>query len=337
MSEVTPAEWRKHCFVSGLIILGLPAILSPLPLGAETMTAEQHVATANADGVAEGVSPTKAATAYSIRVIKQGPDRLKLKGVVASREDHRALLGLVKASCPSADVSDRVKIADGQKSDMKLGGVSFALKALSYLQTGTASIDADGILLSGEPDSGASYGEMKTLIASERPTGLIVRDDIAVPRTFSWSAEIGEGKIKLNGAVPDGLDKRELEAVVQRLFSGLEIVNNTYVAEGAPQSWLDAAVHSLKVLRLLDTGVVVVEDHSIQVDGHASDDTTLRKIDALADQYPAGFALQSTVSIPTVQASVLGLQLPAAATAYRRAFESTEEKADIDLQGGATK
>lgn len=328
MSEVTPAEWRKHCFAWGLAFLGLPALFSPLLLRAERVAAEQYsaMADANTAAIAGGAVAAKLPLTYSIRVIKQSPDRLKLRGTVATKEDHKALLGLVKANFPSADVSDRIKVADGPKTEMKLGGISFALKALTYLQAGAAKIDDQGVALSGDTESRAIYSELRSLIDSGKPTGLVVQDDVAIPQTaFSWRAEFGDGQVKLTGAVRDGADRKQLEATVQKLFSGLHIVDNTYSVEGTPESWVDAAMHSLEVLRLLNSGFVVLADHSISVEGHASNDEALKLIDKLADKYPAGFALESKVSIPPAQAGMFGL-IPYAAAVSLQAIQDSEPK-----------
>lgn len=306
MSGVTPAERRRYCFACGLAVLGITALASPLGLRVNGAFAEQSAAITGGSAAATAQPLT-----YTIRVIKQGTDKLKLKGLVATKDDHKAVLGLVKASFPAADVTDRIKIVENprpdlQKSDIKLGSISFALKALSYLQVGSARIDEETVSLSGSIENRADYNEIKALIDTGRPTGIAVTEDIVEPSAFAWRAEIGDGKVKLTGAVPDSSDKKELESTVQKLFSGLEIADLTYVADGAPESWLDAAMHSLKVLKLLNSGTIVLADHSVQLDGHAKDEATLRKIDDLADRYPVGFALESKVSVPTLRASMFG-------------------------------
>jgi hypothetical protein len=323
ISGVEPAK-RGFRFVTwGLAALGLTATLAaPLALRASNVLAEQvavaDVNTANA----AGATGEKAPAAYSIKVVKQGPDRLKLKGLVATEEDHKALLGLVKASFPSADVNDRIKISDQSKGDMKLGGISFALKALSYLQTGSAQIDEQGVVLSGGAETSTVYSEFKNFIASP-PTGVVLRSDQVTPpkSTFSLRAEVGDGRVKLTGAVPEGSEKKALEASVHKMFSGLEIVDHTSVAKAAPDSWLDAAMHSLRVLKLLDFGFVQLADHTIQLDGHTSDEGKLEKIDSLADDYPTGFALESKVSAPT-QASMLAFPQAVAAERPKTAYDA---------------
>ena len=153
----------------GTDFLGPAALFtSPPLLQGSGVWAEQRPAVNGANAAAVG-EPAKSQAAYRIQVIKQAGDKLKLRGLVASAEDHKALLGLVKASFPSADVYDRVKVddsskADSAKADMKLGSVSFALKALSYLQSGSAKIDEQSIALYGIAETRAVYTEVKNLI-----------------------------------------------------------------------------------------------------------------------------------------------------------------------------
>jgi BON domain-containing protein len=315
MSGVKPTERRRRFFAWGLILLGPAALFtSPSLFQGNGVWAEQRQIASDANSAAAG-DPAKAQAAYRIQVIKQAGDKLKLRGLVASAEDHKALLGLVKASFPSADVYDRVKVDDSSrsdtaKSDIKLGSVSFALKALSYLQSGSAKIDEQSIALYGNAETRAVYTEVKNLIDSSRPTGITVQENISKPASFAWSAEASDGKVRLAGAVPDAAAKKQIEAAVQRQFSDVELVDNTYIAEGVPENWLEAAIHSLKVLCLLNSGAVVVADHSIHLDGHASDEKALQRIDQLADKYPAGFALESKVSVPPTQASIFELGFP---------------------------
>jgi hypothetical protein len=316
ISGVEPAERRGYWVTWGLAALGLTAALAaPLALKADSVSAEQNGAKAEpvAAAVVAGAivaedTASKQQVAYSIKVIKRSSDRLKLKGKVLTRDDHKALIGLVKASFPSADVTDRIKISDAPQQDSKpsgVGGISFALKILKFLENGEVRIDERGVDLLGRTESNAAYAEVLGFIDAP-PTGVVVRQaQIKAPENaLSWRAEVGQGRVRLTGAVPDSDGKKKLEASVQKLFSGLEIVNDTYIAQGAPESWLNAAMHSLHVLRLLDTGFVQLADHTIRLDGHASDELKLGKIDILADQYPTGFSFQSKVSAPT-QASMM--------------------------------
>jgi hypothetical protein len=315
ISGVEPAE-RSLSFVTwGLAALGLTAILAALPALRADRAAAQQTSTAESD-----LGMVSKPIAFAVRISKNAADNLKIKGLLASDEDHKALMGLVKASYPSADVTDRVKISNGAKTDFKLGGISFALKALSFLDSGTASVDEHGVTLWGTPESASGYAEFKSFVATP-PTGIVIKDNqVSQPPTSpSWRAEVGQGKVRLTGTVADSSDKKELEATVQNLFSGLEIVDETAVVAGSSDSWMQAAIHSLQVLRLLDSGFVELGDHKIQLYGQASDESKLRKIDLLADSYPSGFSLDTRVSAPA-RASMIGF--PSASAAERSPMQT---------------
>jgi hypothetical protein len=329
ISGVEPAE-RSFSFVSwGLAALGLTAALAALPaLRADKVAAQQQMTIADT-GAASALPAT-----FTVKIVKLAADKLKLKGIVATEEDHKALMGLVKASFPSANVNDRIKIANDGKADIRLGGISFALKALSFLRDGSARIDEHGVALSGSAESAVAYGEFKTFVASP-PTGIIVKEDQVSqpPTSMSWRAEVGGGKVKLTGAVAGNADKKELEATVQSLFSGLQIVDETAVVAGTSDTWMDAAMHSLQVLRLLESGFVQLADHKIQLYGHTSDESKLQKIDSLADAYPTGFALDSRVSAP-MRASILGF--PSASAAERRPVVDTSSTVTVPSLASGT-
>lgn len=298
MSGDEPAKGRRRFFILlGSAALTLSALAAALAFKPERVLAQD---TAKPSVSMAGVSNAKAQNNCIVKITKQAPDKLKLKGIVATEDDHKALLGLVKASFPSADVKDRLKIANIADTQMKLGGFSFALKALSYLQAGSAKIDNEGIELTGSAETSAVYAEVKTFIETGVPSGVILKDvKIKSPTTsFVWRADFEDGRVIISGVVPNQSGRQELQNAVGKLFSGLEVADHTHVASGAPESWLEAAMHSLKVLRLLDSGFVQVSDQGIWLDGQAADDATLRHIDSLADKYPAGFSLQTKLSAP---------------------------------------
>ncbi|HET9394947.1 MAG TPA: hypothetical protein VFO36_02735, partial [Nitrospiraceae bacterium] len=193
MSGVMPAEPRRSFYAWGLAVLGATALIQPLALSASWVRAEQQTAKVEAPATTmEDRAESIAASSYNIRVIKQAEGKFKLRGEVACKEDHKAVLGLVKASYPSADVTDRIKVGVGKKADMKLGNISFALKALGYLQSGSsAKIDEQGIALTGQTESRAVYEEVQSLLEQGRPAGIVVQDEIIQPQTaFSWRAEL---------------------------------------------------------------------------------------------------------------------------------------------------
>lgn len=342
MSGDEPAKGRRRLIFLGLATVATTALAAFLAVKPDRVLADQKAGmTGIAAATVAGAPAVKTGENCSVRIIKQAPDKLKLRGLVATEEDHKALLGLIKASFPSADVKDRLRIADRPSGHMKLGGFSFALKALGYLQAGSARIDDQGVELAGDAETSAVYAEVKSFIEASVPTGVVLRNvQIKSPETsFVWRADLEDGRVIISGTVPNQSERKELQNAVGKLFSGLEVTDYTHVAAGAPESWLEAAIHSLKVLRLLDSGFVQVSDQSIRLDGQAADDATLRHIDSLADKYPTGFSLQTKLSAPEKQAGA-----DAAATtssfeaplAEMTAPQPAETIAAPALAGGAT-
>lgn len=241
------------------------------------------------------------ATQFMLRIYKE-TDRVKLKGQLPSEEDHKTVLGLVKANFPSTDLVDRLKIAEGTaKTNMRVGSVSFALKALSYLQTGTANVDGASISLEGEVSADAIREEVLQFIKTTSPTGVTLKNvHIGTPpKSFIWRADLQDNQVRIIGPVPDENGRQAIRERARMLFSGVEIIDQTRVAQGAPEGWTDAALHSLMVLQLLKSGYIQMTDQAIRVEGVATDEQNLVGVDVLADKFPSGFSLESHVDVPS--------------------------------------
>lgn len=235
----------------------------------------------------------------SFRIQKE-ESRIKLKGQTLTEEDHRILLGLVKAHFASTDVADRIKPrSDDSRTNINVGGVSFALKILALLDTGSAAIDQNSIILDGRAGTFARHAEVQKLIKSEKLNGIVVNTSIAPPsKSLYWRAKFSEGQLNINGVTSTESDRQALDDGARGMFQNVKIVNQTDIVEDMPESWADATLRSLQILRLLDSGVVEIEGQSIQLEGVVQDETTLRKIDELARQLPSDFALKSQINTP---------------------------------------
>lgn len=241
------------------------------------------------------------ATQFVLKIHKDG-DRVRLKGQLPSEEDYKTVLGLVKANFPSVDLVDRLKVVEGAgKTNMKVGSVSFALKALSYLKSGTANVDDTSISLTGDVTADAIREEALQFIKSTAPTGVTLKSVYIAtpPKSFVWRATLQDGQVRITGPMPDESGRGAMIGRAQMLFTGREIVDLTSVADGAPEGWTDAAMHSLMVLQLLKSGYIEMTDQAIRVDGTATDEQNLVGVDVLADKFPSGFSLESHVDAPS--------------------------------------
>jgi hypothetical protein len=235
----------------------------------------------------------------SFRIQKE-ENRIKLKGQTSTEEDHKILLGLVKANFASIYVADRIKPrSDDARTNINVGGVSFALKVLSLLDTGSASIDEKVIKLDGKAGTRALHAEVLEYIKSKQPNGITVKTSITPPsKSFYWRAKFSDGQLDIDGAITAESDRQALDNGAHELFQNVNVVNQTGIVEDLPENWADATLLSLQILRLLNSGVVEIADQSIQLEGLSPDEATLKKVEELTRQYPPGFALKSRISTP---------------------------------------
>lgn len=240
------------------------------------------------------------AVTYSLRISKNS-DRIKLKGSMSSEEDYKTLIGLIKASFPSADLTDRIKVRENvPDAEVQIGGLSFALKLLGYLERGQASVDNNGVAVEGSASTGVVLTEVQKLIDESSPTGVTLRNIRISPPAKVWAASISpDATLRISGVMPHEDGVNTIAAAARSMFSECEITDSTAVNDDVSASWMKAGLHALKMLRLLNRGSVEVTDQTIQLRGNAPSETALRSIESLAADFPSGFVLKSEVTAPT--------------------------------------
>jgi len=246
---------------------------------------------------------------YSVRIEKE-PDRIKLKGNVASEDDHKTLIGLVKANFPAVDLSDRITIEKkSEEGDVKLGGLSFALRLLGYVEEGHAAVDNNGLKLSGSADTAVVLTKVNQLIKKDKPTGVPIKTiHISVPKK-SWHASINsENVVRITGVVSSQKSRKRLFETVRERFPNLEIVDETVINEKVDTNWAEVASKCLDMLSQLDQGSVEVTDEAIYLKGMAPSSRALDRIVAIGKDLPSGFSLKSEVTTPApTQAGVAAI------------------------------
>jgi hypothetical protein len=251
------------------------------------------------EGMAEAVPVT-----YSLRIYKDG-ERIKLKGIMSSQEDYKTMMGLLKASFPAMDVTDRIKVR-GSASDpnVKIGGLSFALKLLGYLESGQAAVDNNGLFVEGAASTGVVLNEVRNLIKNNKPTGVTLKNIRVAPPKRSWSVSVmPDGTLKFAGVVPSKSSKAAIVEETRRIFPLYTIADNTVVNKRVPKKWSRAALKSLKLLTVLNQGTVELTDETIHLRGIAPNELALKTINVIAADFPSGFALKSEVTAPVVQSN----------------------------------
>jgi hypothetical protein len=287
--------------------LGTAFILNAVFFTVNRLGAQQTAQASPGIAKASLLGGKQAAERFNLRIFK-ATDRIKLKGHLHSEDDHKTVLGVVKAAFPTSDLTDRIKIEENPtKTTLKVGSINFALKALTYMETGMAIVDGVSVSFDGEVETATAHEEFNKFINSSLPTGVILKSQNikAPPKSFSWHAKLKDGNISIRGEVLSKENKKLLISRANALFKGMKL--NDYIAvslgasakKGAPENWEEATLHSLEVLRLLKSGSIEMKGQTISVEGVAVNKGVIIAIDRLASKYPSGFSLASHVRLPS--------------------------------------
>lgn len=236
---------------------------------------------------------------YTVRIAKE-PDRIKLKGSITSEEDYKTLIGLVKANFPSMTLSDRVKIEpDAPVPDVKIGGLSFALKVLGYVENGHAVYDDNGLLLEGAVDTAVVLDQVQELVEKEKPEGVSVkRLRISAP-DVSWRLQLNESNtIKISGIITSVEKKNEVLSKLRHIFPAHTIIDNCKIAENLPEHWSKSVDKSIEMLAYMDYGLIDVTETAINVKGHAGNKTKLNMLLQATKDVSTSVAVNSELSAP---------------------------------------
>jgi len=246
----------------------------------------------------KGEGEKKKPVTYSLTISKNS-ERLDLDGYMSSEEDYKTLIGLVKANFPATNLNDDVEIKkEKTEEDVKIGGFSFALKLLGYVETGRASVDNNGLSLRGKANTAVVLTEINKLIESEKPTGIPITLHIARPDK-NWQASIsGDRLVKISGLIKSRELKDTIFSVVQRRFSDSRIEDRTFIKKDVSEEWAKVSLKSIELLALLEKGSVEITEKTVHLKGDASSSRALYEIDRLSRQLPDGFSLKSEVTAP---------------------------------------
>jgi hypothetical protein len=224
-------------------------------------------------------SPTNNAqtSAYVWSATRSGSS-LRLRGSVPSEDDHRTVLGMVKAHFPDLSVEDRLKIVAGvPNKEQWLGAVSFGLKQLAHLKQGSARLLSVGLKVNGEARSAADYAEVKKALAGPLPTGLsIMSDNVRPPKAdpFIFTADLGPDGLTLSGSVPNEAARGRLRELSRELFLRPTVDDQLQPASGAPKDWYSAVAAALRALSRLESGKIALSGLAVTIEGLAPDKGT---------------------------------------------------------------
>ena len=223
-------------------------------------------------------------------------NRIRLDGLVPSDKTRRDVIGMVKASFPSLDVDDRMKLARGAPPlDVWLGGVGFGLKQLAQLRDGRVDLEQTSLTVGGDALDSRSYRAVKAALSGQMPQGIRLKGEAVRPPVASpylWSARREGKEIVLAGHIPSEAVREEVTRIATRLVGNAKLVDRMEPASGAPDGFAGVAAAALEQIAVLEEGTAQLRDKSMVLNGTA--DTAAR-----AEQVKASFGRGALASFRT--------------------------------------
>ncbi|ADP71860.1 transport-associated protein [Rhodomicrobium vannielii ATCC 17100] len=241
--------------------------------------------------------------AYYSRVTKEA-GTITLRGNVPSDGDLKVLQGVAAAIAPGASVVDRTRINPGVPNrDVWLAAMTFALRQMGKLNTGSASLRNAAITIEGVTNADDDFAVIQKKVREEAPKGLNLQVALKPHdvRPFVWLAQLQQGAVHLSGHVPSEQDK-VIFGHAQVLFQNLTINSSMEVAKGEPKGWIEATKVSLEMLSLLYSGSVAISDKVVKIDGIYSSPAMVDLLKVYSKRLPEGFTLETSILEPVARA-----------------------------------
>ena len=253
--------------------------------------------------------------AYLSRLSKAEEGTITLRGQVPSESDLKILQGVAAATSPGAAVIDRSSVnANVPDRDSWLAAMTFALRQLGKLQSGSAVLKNAAITIEGVTKADDDFAAVQKKLREEAPKGLNLKVALKPhdAHPFVWIAQLQQGTLVLTGHVPDQQDQI-LCSHARSLFRNVKVTNAMEVAKGEPQDWLAATKLSLEMLSLLFSGNVAISDNVIKLDGIYSSPAMVELLKAYSKRLPSGYKLETNIIEPVARAPLPAEDLSLAA------------------------
>jgi hypothetical protein len=302
------SEFRPKLLLLGLVavlslaLIALATALESFKTQLGTSTAQASLAMPATTGGVELVAEVNVEAAKDLYVwsATRTGSSLRLRGNVPSEEDHRTVLGMVKAHFPDLEVEDRLKIAAGAPpKEQWIGAVSFGLKQLAHLKSGSARLLNVGLRVDGEARDVSAYAEVKKALAGLLPTGLsILSDNVRPPRAdpYIFMASLSADALTLSGSVPSEDALKRVREQSRRLFERPTLDDRLELGSGAPKDWDDAVAAALRALSRLDSGNIALSGLTLTIEGMAPDKGTAVIVSyQLRRDLPARFSTSESI------------------------------------------
>lgn len=230
------------------------------------------------------------------------PTRLFVDGYVPNEDARKDLLAKISTAFPEKTVIDRLSLASGN-----LEGWAPCLAAgvggLQKLGEGVVQLRDNNMLVVGKSKDEAIAnglgGEVRTAANRACQTEVRVALDVPPEPSLEWSASHqADGRIVLNGDVPDAATKAALITKAGALFTGAEVVDQMNIVSVPPRNWQATAVYGLEQLARLRKGKAVISRQSLSVSGEAGDTAVANAVKGrMSAGLPSGYGGRHNITV----------------------------------------
>lgn len=227
-------------------------------------------------------------------------NRVRLTGYVPNAAARQIILGVARANFPGFEIQDRMKLGRGAPNqDNWLGGISFALKQLTYLKRGDARLDVLNLSLAGEAEDSGAYRTVSSM-ASSMPKavkliGMQIKPPVVSPHV--WAARFDGRNINFKGFVPSDAARADLLAAAREKLPEGAVTDDTEPGEGVSPGWAETALLAVRQLRRLENGTAEIRDGQLFLSGLATDDETADSVRTALKALPASYKLSDGLNV----------------------------------------
>lgn len=214
----------------------------------------------------------------------QGDGRIRLGGYVPSEQARRSIVEAAKKEFPASRVDDGMRLARANlDTDAWLAGAAFSLDNLKELKRGNASLSRLDLSMTGEAKTTGAFKKVRGALNSGRPPRIKlalerITPPVVTPFVWSATASAAESQVEIGGYAPSDSAQSRIAANAKSLFKKSTVIDNSDLADGAPDGWPKAVNVALEQLAMLRSGEVDFSGINLSFSGEAADEQTANAV-----------------------------------------------------------
>jgi len=234
---------------------------------------------------------------FTFSAVRDG-STLMLSGYVPSEMARARILGAARVlpGITAVKGGDQLVRARGAPAGDFAEVAVFGLNQLGAMPSGRITLSDNALALEGRSPDLAVYEALSASMHGALPQGFrlsrfAVRPPVASP--FRWSAVRDGMGVRLEGHVPSREARRQVEEILRDAMSGVRVVDDTQLADGAPATdmWLKAIAYGARQLALLPQGRLQISDTGIALEGATDRYLVFDALQAARRTPPEGFTI----------------------------------------------